>query len=415
MNKIEIAKTIITPKFLSNAVLVLLATLIFLLIYYLINIGNKYIERNKRINIDILLLIKILVGFIILGIVFMIFNKYKILKDTFFSIFIAMILAFIINPFVTMLEGKGIKRGYGVIIVYLMFILIITVLIATVIPKTVQELTKLVAQAPQTLDVLSIKAEEFSKALSKMFEGKMFTGFDPTEMNLVETFGDKFLEILKKSQDLMISNLKNIATGISTVFYSFVKLFIVLVFSYYFVVDKDKIKSKLVEFIPEKYKRDVFFVSMRINEALLGFVKGRLLMAVFVGLLTMISLLIVGVDFAVIIGLITCVADIIPYIGPFLGFAPAILFALIESPIKAVWVGIIFLAIQWAENNIIAPKLLGDKVGLNPLVILLSIIIGGGMFGVLGMILGVPAVSIIMILVEFFKLKYNEKKAQVNV
>ena len=345
----------------------------------------------------------------------MIFNKYKILKDTFFSIFIAMILAFIINPFVTMLEGKGIKRGYGVIIVYLMFILIITVLIATVIPKTVQELTKLVAQAPQTLDVLSIKAEEFSKALSKMFEGKMFTGFDPTEMNLVETFGDKFLEILKKSQDLMISNLKNIATGISTVFYSFVKLFIVLVFSYYFVVDKDKIKSKLVEFIPEKYKRDVFFVSMRINEALLGFVKGRLLMAVFVGLLTMISLLIVGVDFAVIIGLITCVADIIPYIGPFLGFAPAILFALIESPIKAVWVGIIFLAIQWAENNIIAPKLLGDKVGLNPLVILLSIIIGGGMFGVLGMILGVPAVSIIMILVEFFKLKYNEKKAQVNV
>ena len=129
----------------------------------------------------------------------------------------------------------------------------------------------------------------------------------------------------------------------------------------------------------------------------------------------MISLLIVGVDFAVIIGLITCVADIIPYIGPFLGFAPAVLFALIESPIKAVWVGIIFLAIQWAENNIIAPKLLGDKVGLNPLVILLSIIIGGGMFGVLGMILGVPVVSIMMILIEFFKLKYNEKKAQVNV
>ena len=167
--------------------------------------------------------------------------------------------------------------------------------------------------------------------------------------------------------------------------------------------------------IPEKYKRDVLFVSVRVNEALLGFVKGRLLMAVFVGILTMIALLIIGVDFAVIIGLITCVADIIPYIGPFLGFVPAILFALIESPMKAVWAGIIFLAIQWAENNILAPKLLGDRVGLNPLVILLSIIIGGGMFGVLGMILGVPVVSIMMILIEFFKLKYNEKKAQINI
>lgn len=415
MNKIEIAKTIITPKFLSNTVLVLLATLIFLLIYYLINIGNKYIERNKRINIDILLLIKTLAGFICLFIVLMIFNKYKILKDTFFSIFIAMILAFIINPLVTKLEEKGIKRGYGVIIVYFAFLLIITVLIATVIPKTVQELTKLVAQAPATLDILSVKAEEISKSIAKMFEGKMFTGFNTSDMNLVETFGDKFLEILKKSQDLMISNLKNIATGISTVIYSFVKLFIVMIFSYYFVVDKDKIKTKVVELIPEKYKRDVLFVSVRINEALLGFVKGRLLMAVFVGILTMIALLIVGVDFAVIIGLITCVADIVPYIGPFLGFVPAILFALIESPMKAIWVGIIFLAIQWAENNIIAPKLLGDKVGLNPLVILLSIIIGGGMFGVLGMILGVPVVSIMMILIDFFKLKYNEKKAQVNV
>ena len=179
MNKIEIAKSLITPKFLSNTVLVLLATLIFLLIYYLINIGNKYIERNKRINIDILLLIKTLVGFICLFIVLMIFNKYKILKDTFFSIFIAMILAFIINPLVTKLEGKGIKRGYGVIIVYFAFLLILTVLIATVIPKTVQELTKLVAQAPATLDILSIKAEEISKSLAKIFEGKMFTGFNP--------------------------------------------------------------------------------------------------------------------------------------------------------------------------------------------------------------------------------------------
>ena len=79
-------------------------------------------------------------------------------------------------------------------------------------------------------------------------------------------------------------------------------------------------------------------------------------------------------DFAIIIGLITCVADIIPFIGPFLGCAPAVLFAFMDSPMKALWVLILFVIVQWVENNILAPKLIGDSTGLNPLVILISII-----------------------------------------
>ena len=149
-----------------------------------------------------------------------------------------------------------------------------------------------------------------------------------------------------------------------------VKTFLVMIFTFYFTVDKEKVKSFIVRNIPEKYKRDVMYVAVRINDALLEFVKGRLLMAIFVGLITMIALLIVRVDFAIIIGFVTCIADIIPYIGPFLGFLPAVLFAFMDSPMKALIVGIIFVLIQWAENNIIAPKLLGDKIGLNPLLIL---------------------------------------------
>ena len=79
----------------------------------------------------------------------------------------------------------------------------------------------------------------------------------------------------------------------------------------------------------------------------------------------MIYLLILRVDFAVVIGIITMIADIIPYIGPFMGFVPTVLFAFIVSPFKALWVAILFVLLQWAENNILAPKLIGDKTGLN--------------------------------------------------
>ncbi len=414
MNKIETVQKFITPKFLSNSLTILLGVLVFLCIYYLINIGNKYIERNKRIRIDILLILKIVLGLILAGLVVLIFNKYPILKDTAGAIFIAAIMAFIINPIVNKLESKGIKRAYGVIIVYVIFILVMAILLAIVVPKTVSEIGKLISSTPKIIETFSDKADEITNNLQKMMEGKFANFASKSDVNIVEQFGKRFLDIIKDYQDKLFSSIGNIASGISGMLSALVKTFLVMIFTFYFTVDKDKVKSFIVRNIPEKYKRDVMYVAVRINDALLEFVKGRLLMAIFVGLITMIALLIVRVDFAIIIGFVTCIADIIPYIGPFLGFLPAVLFAFMESPMKALIVGIIFVLIQWAENNIIAPKLLGDKIGLNPLLILIAIIIGGGMFGVMGMILGVPLISVIIILIDFIKLKYYERKTGIN-
>lgn len=414
MNKIETVQKFITPKFLSNSLTILLGVLVFLCIYYLINIGNKYIERNKRIRIDILLILKIVLAFIIVGLVVLIFNKYPILKDTAGAIFIAAIMAFIINPIVNKLEKKGIKRAYGVIIVYVIFALVMAILLAIVIPKTVSEIGKLISSTPKIIETLSDKADEITNNLQKMMEGKFANFANKSDVNIVEQFGKRFLDIIKNYQDKLFSSIGNIASGISGMLSALVRIFLVMIFTFYFTVDKEKVKSFIVRNIPEKYKRDVMYVAVRINDALLEFVKGRLLMAIFVGLITMIALLIVRVDFAIIIGFVTCIADIIPYIGPFLGFLPAVLFAFMDSPMKALIVGIIFVLIQWAENNIIAPKLLGDKIGLNPLLILIAIIIGGGMFGVMGMILGVPLISVIIILIDFIKLKYYERKTGIN-
>ncbi|ERT62257.1 AI-2E family transporter [Peptoniphilus sp. BV3C26] len=414
MNKIETVQKFITPKFLSNSLTILLGVLVFLCIYYLINIGNKYIERNKRIRIDILLILKIVLAFIIVGLVVLIFNKYPILKNTAGAIFIAAIMAFIINPIVNKLEKKGIKRAYGVIIVYVIFALVMAILLAIVIPKTVSEIGKLISSTPKIIETLSDKADEITNNLQKMMEGKFANFANKSDVNIVEQFGKRFLDIIKNYQDKLFSSIGNIASGISGMLSALVRIFLVMIFTFYFTVDKEKVKSFIVRNIPEKYKRDVMYVAVRINDALLEFVKGRLLMAIFVGLITMIALLIVRVDFAIIIGFVTCIADIIPYIGPFLGFLPAVLFAFMDSPMKALIVGIIFVLIQWAENNIIAPKLLGDKIGLNPLLILIAIIIGGGMFGVMGMILGVPLISVIIILIDFIKLKYYERKTGIN-
>ena len=133
------------------------------------------------------------------------------------------------------------------------------------------------------------------------------------------------------------------------------------------------------------------------------FVRGRIIMAIFVGVATMIYLMLFGIEFSFVIGVITCVADIIPYIGPFLGFVPAVLLALFKGPFTAFWVAVLFCFVQWLENNILGPKILGDSTGMHPLIVLILLIIGGGMFGVLGMIFSVPVAAVIKIIYKHTK------------
>lgn len=410
MDSMKVAPQIITPKFINVAVSTLLLILLFLIIYYLINIGNRYIEKNKRIGIDLKKFIKIFLGLIGLYVLNLIFKKYSIIGDTVWALFIGMIVAFAINPLVNRLEEKNIKRTYGVLIVYLSIIVLLVILMVIVIPKTITEITNLVTTIPSSFEKIGQTVTDIADNLNKSFNL-------PGGTDAMDIF-DKIQNSLEKSIDVLQANavdkLKNVASGMYVVFSKLLRFVLVIIFAFYFTVDKDKFKVAVKRNLPKKYKDDILYLSGRINEALLDFVKGRLLMALCVGIATMIYLLILRVDFAIVIGVITTIADIIPYIGPFMGFVPAVLFAFMDSPVKAVWVAILFLILQWAENNILAPKLLGNKTGLNPMLILVSIIIGGGMFGVLGMILSVPMVSVLIILIDFAKMKYNEKNSDIS-
>lgn len=401
----------LTPEFLVIGTATLFLLLLFLTIYYLINIGNVYIESDKRIRVDLKVIINVLFAIIVLYIFRIILQKYGIVADTLWAIFFGAVIAFVINPIVTFLETKNVNRKVGVLIVYVSIILILGLLMVIVIPKTVQEITNLLLRTPVVLEKLGTDFSKIMENLSKNNTSTIYQSFDLKKIG--DGFRDSVMKLVNNLQGSFVDSLKNVGSGVGAIFSKLLRIVLMFIFAFYFTVDKDKFKNGIVKILPRKYKEDILYLSMRINQALLNFVKGRLLLAFFVGFFTMIYLLILRVDFAVVIGIITMIADIIPYIGPFMGFVPAVLFAFIVSPFKALWVAILFVLLQWAENNILAPKLIGDKTGLNPILVLISIIIGGGIFGVLGMILSVPVFSIILILVDYLKIKYNERNRDI--
>ena len=387
-----------------------ISVLIFALIaiYYLVNIGNRYLERSKRLVVDTRLVKKVLIGLLSLIIIIVLLRKYPILGRVLAAAFIAAILAYIINPLVDKLEKRGIKRALGVGIVYLSIILVISILMVALIPRTAQELRKLASSLPSIV-------ESFSELFTDFMEGTTNFNF-PGSQQVRDAINDSYASTMESLTRWVTTS----ASRITVLLTHFVQnmasvmltLVLIMIMTFYFLVDRKTYVNKIKSIIPNSINEDFSVLAGRINVILTEFIRGRLILAVFVGTFTAILLLILRIDFAIVIGIITLIADIIPYIGPLLGFVPAFLFALIESPFKALIVAVFYVLIQWAENNILAPKIIGDSMGLNPLFIFLSIVIGGGIFGVWGMVVSVPLAAVGLTLIEFLREKYKMHQEQ---
>ena len=387
--------------FVSKSIWALLTLFILLLIYYLVNIGNRFVDNEKRLEVDNRNIVTVVISIIFLYIMIKIFKKHPFLQDLLSTFVVSIILAYAFNPVINYLERKGIKRGRAVIIVYISLLAIIIILGVSVIPKSVREMKKLGTNFPYYVDELVKMVERFTSNLTNVV-GELPPAFKGIE--------DSFLQAVKSLETIIGSSVKTFFTKIFDIASKAVSIVLTPILMYYFLVDKDDFKKMIEKAIPRKYKEDVLNLAKTIDGSLILFIRGRLIMSVYIAVATTILLLIMRVEFAFVIGFITGLFDIVPYIGPFIGYLPAVFFGALSSPTKAIWISIFFVLIQWIENNILAPVIIGDNMGFHPMVILLSIIIGGGVFGVFGMILSVPAVATIKIVVEYIYNKRNNRK-----
>lgn len=393
----------VAPDLFVKLVWILSTILLVLVVYYLINIGNRFVAPRKVIHYNTKLILWAISTMFALYFVARLFAIYPLVSDTFFTIVISMLLAYLLNPSVTYFERKGLKRVWATAVVYLIILGGIVILFLAVLPRTGRELKRLGANLPQYIASLSGWFEAFYADYTNTL-GEM-----PEILQSIEKVVSQNLD---KLQETMINGAEAFVLGIAGVVSRIVSIVLMPVLTFYFLVDKDHFLQKADSLIPLKYKEEIYHLLGDMDEAMSQFIRGRLLMAVIVGIATTIFLFFMGIEFAIIIGFITGLADIIPYIGPFIGFVPAVVFAFISSPTKALWVGVFFILIQWMENNILGPKVLGKTTGMHPLTVLVSIIVGGTIFGVMGMIVSVPAVNIGIIIYKYVMEKVNKRLAE---
>lgn len=371
---------------------IFIVCLLGLIIYFLVNIGNKYVESTKRILISKRKIIKFIITILIITLIYIIYKTTKNLTGLFMPFILAIGLSYLLNPLVNSLEKRRIPRTLGVLLVYLILIGFILVISFSIFPKLTSEFKKLIDILPNFFNNAYRFFNELYIKYSKNIENL------PPEL---QSINEVVKSNLDKIQITIINSLKSFTNSIMQVFSKIFSLILIPILTFYFLKDKDYFKKKIILFIPKRNRHDVLCVFREIDVILGKFIRGQLIVAAFVGIATTIGLLILGIDFALIIGIIAGIANIIPYFGPIIGIIPALIFALMESPLKALWVIILFVIIQQVESGIISPKIVGESVGLHPVIVIFSLLLGGSYFGIWGLLLAVPVAAVFKIVINF--------------
>lgn len=373
-----------------NGILLGLQIIILALgIYYLVNIGNKHLDEGERLIFSKTVIIKFIITVLAVLFFIYIYKNFLMVRTITLSILVAAMLAYFLNPMVKSVRKRlKISDNLAILTVFLIVILIFLILGFTVFPKTISDIKNLI-----------IKFSEYYKqtleSINDFFnQYELFKGINLDNELIIDNISKIYKKQTANAGNLLVNSAKNVMSFVFS-------LVLTPIFAFYFLKDKDKIKEKFKAMIPEARKERLIRLFSNIHNDMTKYIIGKIKMAIFVGFATFIMLLALGVEFSFVIGIITCVADIVPYVGPLMGLIPAFVFAFIDSPIKALWIFILYILIQWVENNIVGPKILSKETGFHPIVVLFLLILGAALFGFLGMILSVPIALVI-------KTVYNE-------
>ena len=390
-------RTLATNKEFTNIVQFLtqflVLILLFFIIYFLIHIGNQYVDRNKAINIGKKQILY--VGLVFLGVfcVILLFQSGTVLYDVISPFLYAIIIAYIFNPFVNYIENKGIQRIWAVFIVYFIISGGVLVFSLSLLPKMTAEIRRLLDSLP------NLKEGSFGYIYDKYINYNNIIENLPVEFQGVK-------DILKldnrKLEEIILKILSSVTNSVIGVVSKLLNIVITPILAFYFLKDKEKFKKMLILLIPKYFRKGIIDLSKDIDGVLGGFIRGQLIVAFIIGVLTTIIMMILRVEFAVLVGIVAGFADLIPYFGPIIGIIPGIIFASFGGLNKVLWVIVLFFVIQQAESSIISPKIISDKVGIHPIVVILALIIGGKFFGVLGLLIAVPAAGIIKVIGKHF-------------
>lgn len=314
-----------------------------------------------------------------------------VLRDIIFILLFAIIIASGVTPFANWLDQKKFPRILGVLMLYLSIFILALFLLSLVVPFVTGEINQLIKDLPQFINQVSVSLEKAQESSGRYVD--LFSE--------IQNLLDSFSGYLQASSQSAFNFVVSVFGGL----FSFLAI---VVLSFYLSVMRGGIESFIRSVVPREYETEVLNVWRRSERKVGKWLQGQMLLALIVGLAVYVTLSLMGIKFALLLGIVAMVLELIPSVGPVLAAVPAVILAFVQSPTLGLWVIVAYIIIQQLENHILVPIVMGRTVGLNPVVVILALLIGVKLAGIVGMILAVPVAAIMVeIIDEFSKHRYH--------
>ncbi|MBQ9181529.1 MAG: AI-2E family transporter [Bacilli bacterium] len=329
------------------------------------------------------------------------FQEWEIKKliYTFLSIlsplFIGIIIAWLFDPVVSYLQRKGLKRGLGTIILYAIIIGILWLVLYSLIPLLITQVNDFAKSLPGIVNTVKDWIDE-------LFDKINIPGVDSQNIkanifNNINKFGSNLTNELPTS---IMNIVKSIISGTGT--------FIVgLIIGFFLLVSFNNANELFITLFPKSIKDDARDLTNEVNTSLRRFVRGAFLDCLLIFVVSSIGFVICGLKAPLLFGLFCGITNIIPYAGPYIGGAPAVIVAFSQSTPTGIFVLITIFVIQFLEGNFLQPIIMSKTTRLHPVTIIIGLLIFGHFFGIIGMAISTPVIAAIKSIILFFNDKYE--------
>jgi len=349
------------------------------------------LAEHQTLDISTTAIFKI--AFTILALTFL-----YLVRNVLVILFFAIIIASAITPFANWLEQKRIPRLLGVLLLYLTFFGLIVFFLSLIVPVISSELSQLTQALPEFISNISGALEKAQQTTTTRY----FDFFSEIQ-NLLDSFS-QFLQVSSGSALNLIIN----------VFGGLLSFFAIIVISFYLSVMKQGVAGFIRSVLPTKYEDYIIGLWKRAEHKVGRWLQGQLLLALSVGLIVFVGLSLLKIKYALLLGIVAMILEIVPIVGPVISAIPGVVLAFAQSPMLGIWVIVFYVAVQQIESHILTPLVLGKTLGLNPVTVIIALLVGGTLGGIIGILLSVPVAVIVVEIFDDLAKQKESKKAVIH-
>lgn len=358
------------------------------------------INEGVKISVSVLRILLFMLGVALVYLVTLILSKWNILPIIFdvlkviSPLFIGIVVAWLLDPFVTKLNKRGVSRPLGVVFTYVLMIVIILLFFWLTIPSISSQVNDFVSSIPSFVSYLKDGIDGIFANLSNL------SGYDLTSSK-IEVYD--FINNMASSLTVDLPNL--IMSVLSSIINGGINLVFGLIIGFYMLFDFGSIRKHFISLIPTSKKKDVNVLLDKLNGNLRSYVHGTLLIMLILFTFQTLGLTIAGMTSPLVFGLFCAITNVIPYFGPYIGGVPTVLVAFSISPMVGILSLISVLISQVLESYFLQPIVMSKSMKLHPVTIMIGLLLFGHFFGIIGMIIATPVISVI----KTVWVHYNEK------